>query len=326
MENAERCMRCGRSEEEVRLFDGIYVTQPVKICEKCSLISNIPIIKRPSAQQLKESEIPYGVRIRLMRLAGLAGEEKKEKSASEELKELEKKPDLERPEEIKFKLVDNFHWVIQTNRRRKGLTAKQLGDSIAESESAIKMLENKSIPENSYNLIKKLEQFFSVRLIKDNSFERIIARENIVAKARDIVLPQEESKEDILGKGDIKIEPEKPRAVSYTSFKREHSSNFHIGDLQRAQKQIDEDMDFSKKSKEEVGKEQMEGFGKEDSDKLKRKVYDSYEKKETKAHGNVPTIYDLVKKREEKEKTSVVGKEIEIIEEKTEKEKWDDLE
>lgn len=285
---AGKCVRCGRSEEQVKLFDGIYINESVKICEKCSLLANVPIIKRPSAEQLKDSEKPYGVRKRLMILAGLTKDEKIEKSASEQLMELEKRPELEKPEDMKFKLADNFHWVIQTNRRRKGLSAKQLADSIAESESAIKMLENKSIPRDSYDIIRKIEQFLNVKLIKEDNFDKVMKNEKMVPRAESVILPFEEtppskSEETI-------IAPEKPKEISASSFKRESASKFRIEDLRRANNKITA----------QVNK------------------------------GNVPTIYDLMKKKEEDERINLVGKNIELVEdEKNEKisnEKWNELE
>lgn len=325
------CMRCTRGEGEVRLFDGIYVTEPVKICEKCSLILGVPIIKKPSTDQLKDSEKPYGVRTRLMRLAGIAGEDKKNKSPMEELKELEKKPELEKPDDMNYRLVDNFHWIIQTSRRRKGLTAKQLGDSIAESESAIKMLESRSIPRNSHGLIKKIEQFLNIKLLKEDNFEKIIEREKLVSKIKEMGIRTEKlpKEPEVVDEG-INAEPKKAAGITPSTFRREHHDDFKIRDLQRAQKTIDEDMEFSKKSKEEVGKEQMDGFGKEETEKLSRKVYGNYEKKELKSRGSsVPSIYDLMKKREEKESSSITGNAIEIIEDKSgklSKEEWDELE
>ena len=50
------CFKCGKSEDEIKLFDGIDVNQNVKTCERCSLIEAIPIVKIPSTNQLKNSE------------------------------------------------------------------------------------------------------------------------------------------------------------------------------------------------------------------------------------------------------------------------------
>ena len=67
----ENCVRCNIGGEEVRLFDAIYEGRMAKICERCSIIENVPIIKKPNVSQLKESEIGrVGVYDRMKRLSG----------------------------------------------------------------------------------------------------------------------------------------------------------------------------------------------------------------------------------------------------------------
>ena len=53
---AERCVRCGISEEKVRLFDAIYDGRAEAICERCSIIENVSIIKEPDQERIRESE------------------------------------------------------------------------------------------------------------------------------------------------------------------------------------------------------------------------------------------------------------------------------
>lgn len=289
----EKCNNCGRSGEEVKLFDGFYVNNAVKICERCSLVNGIPIIKRPSPNQLKDSEKPYAVRQRLMRMAHLRPEEKHQLSAYEKLKQLEDKPELEQPEDLVFKLVDNFHWVIQTERRRKGLTQKQLAEALQESESAIAMLEKGIVPSKALNLVQAIEQLLKVRLIKRDFIERI----------------EEEKRKNIL-----KVENEQPIITEIktlpdkTSSSAKDSSNFKIRDLQRSSERIEQDFAYPRKSREQVGNEQMESIGKEDTEHLKRTIM----KDSLKTRGDVPTIYDLMKKKTEKDKTSVTGQDIEL--------------
>ena len=169
----ENCVRCNVEGAEVRLFDAIYEGRMAKICERCSIIENVPIIKKPGVSQLKEAEMGrVGVYDRMKRLSGI-------KDAKEEitffredrLKELDKKPELELPEKEKLNLVEHFYWQIMQNRRRKGLSQKQLAEVLSESEVAIEMIEKAKFPENAEILIKKLEQFFQIRLRKLSSEE-----------------------------------------------------------------------------------------------------------------------------------------------------------
>jgi len=171
----ELCERCGVSGNEVRLFDAIYDGRMSSLCERCSVIENIPIIKKPGAFQLKESEKSFGVYDRMKRLSGVA-EEKEENTFFQEdkLNELDSYPELEIPEKKSLNLIDYFHWEIMKDRRKKCLSQKQLAETIGESEIAVQMLEKGKIPENPEIIIRKLEQFFQIRLRKMSEVEKIM--------------------------------------------------------------------------------------------------------------------------------------------------------
>jgi len=334
MLNGGKCVRCARKADVVRLFDGVYINEVVKICEKCALISGVPIIKRPSADQLKNSEKPYDVHSRLMRMAGYSPEARKERSATEELKELEIKPELEKPEDLRLKIVDNFNWLIQTQRRRKCLSVAQLAEKISESEAAIRMLESKSVPRNSWQLLEKLEQFFNIKLIKKDKFEKILETNQIVPRSKEFPGPSLEKLEPFKPtpieplKKEEEIEvittesealkqaaEQKPKLIPPSTFRREIIDKFKMRDLQRANARIDRDMEFPSKSREQVGNEQTDGFGKENTEKISQKIYQNYKEKETSTKPKVPTIYDLMRKKEERERTSITGKDIQVSDE-----------
>ena len=58
------------------------------------------------------------------------------------------------------------------NRRRKGLSQAQLAEVLGESEAVIQMIEKANLPENAGVLVKKLEQFFQIRLRKITEMEK----------------------------------------------------------------------------------------------------------------------------------------------------------
>src|SRR3989338_86306 len=344
----EKCVQCRKTENEVKLFDGIYVNDIVKICERCSLLANIPIIKRPSAFQLKSSERGAGVRERLSKMAGLDVGEKKEKSRLEALKELEMAPELEKPEDLVYKLVDNFHWIIQTERRRKGFSIKQLADSIGESEEAIKLLEKRIVPSKALDLIRALEQFLKVRLVKKDFIElmeekrkeneriefELQRRRQVIEKPKEFILENPEKnplgirQTSSFGSSVKKNISEEDKPIS---LRNREAEDFRIRDLQRMQEKIDKDMAFEKKTSFEVGQEQMDNFGKEDTEHLKRTVYRDVKSSGGTSRIGTPSIYDLMKRKEEKDRTNIAGSDIKIVEEKSEKkdiskEKWDELE
>ncbi len=334
----EKCTRCGKNDNEVRIFYGFYVNDTVTICERCAILENIPMIKRPTASQLKESEKPVGVRERLSRMIGIPLAKKKEKTQAEEIKELQARSEKElgNPEELVFKLIDNFHWQILTNRRRKCLTQKQLAETIGESEAAIKLLEKGVVPGKSLDLINKLEQFFGINLVKKDIIEKIEEQRKIERKISSTYLKnREQEKKDFEDKMKLEegedmlteaiITEKNPRIrekeivegipLRAREFKKEVATTLRISDLKKIDQQIEKD--FTKKSRQEVGEEQFEGFGKEDTEKLKGVLekQTAEKKKEIFSKSKTPSIYDLMKEKEERDK-GLTGKDIELVKEK----------
>jgi ribosome-binding protein aMBF1 (putative translation factor) len=174
------CSVCGVSRKKVRLLDVISSKGIVKICEACSKAEDMPILRRPTTFQLKESEKkPPGIYDMLSSVRRQKKEsflefgKKYEKTKTETtLKDVidknyeivvskEKKPRLD--------LVDNFHWIIMRTRRLKKLTQEQLAKEISESIAAIKMIEDGILPEDDYRLVNKIEGFLGINLVKDVS-------------------------------------------------------------------------------------------------------------------------------------------------------------
>ncbi len=254
----EFCARCTVSGDRVRLFDAIFEGRSEKICERCSIIENIPIIKKPTTNQLKESEKNVGVRPRMQRLAGIR-EFKKVDSyfQGDKLKQLEQNPGLEMPEKEKLNLIDYFHWEIMRNRRRKGLSQKQLAETIYESEMAINMLERGKYPGNAEDIIRKLEQFFQINLRKISDVEKIskrrerdyskpilldeMGRELTTIPEPEIVLINEEETEQPL-KSAVEISRERLESQMKNNPKRDlnikeiDSKNVTINDLRNIHK------------------------------------------------------------------------------------------
>lgn len=159
------CNICGVSEDKVRIFDAIYNGKMANLCERCSIIENIPIIKRPSTKQLNEAEARFSSRPRLTPRVSIQNIQKTNTFFQRDrLKELDDKPELELPEKESLNLINHFHWEIMKNRRRKGLSHRQLAKSLGESELVIQMIEKAKLPSNPEALIRKIEQFFQISL------------------------------------------------------------------------------------------------------------------------------------------------------------------
>jgi len=227
MDEEDVCFRCDRSKEEVKLLDAVYGNELVKVCEECSLIENVPIIRKPSSSQLIESEKPFSVRQRLRRMAGLRGEKAEVEKISKITRELiqninldnlrkpkdyrqvlDEKFSLAKKRNVPVNLIDNFNWLIMMERKKRKIDRKQLADAIGEPEIAIKMIENKEMPDDSSRIISKIEQYFNIKLRKENEGE-------------------ERAKEIVREKLGLKI----PARV--LSFDKEVVKNITISDLKR---------------------------------------------------------------------------------------------
>lgn len=375
----ETCFRCERSEKEVRLLDAIYENDVVKICERCAVVEDILILRRPSTSQLKESEKSYSVYQRLKKLSG--GVEKKEKHESilDKIRKLDENPELEQPEEKKpFNLVDNFNWHVTRARRNRGLSQKQLGWALGESEAAVKMIEKGELPEESEKLIKKLEQFLQIKIRErtEDEIEEERRKEREKEKFKIKLLEEEPEFEvpikPIIEEEDIdeldvvtnrgepegaesvdefeEIEQEK-NPVKVLSFKPEVMRGITISDLKRLKEEKEKEerllateeerkralqaesfiRDLEKEEKrkrelrERIASEMKDiALGKETVEEKRKMLNKAMEKvskvegkkKEEKAEKKeyIPSIFELMEKKKERDKEKLVGDEIELEE------------
>jgi ribosome-binding protein aMBF1 (putative translation factor) len=186
------CSVCGVSRKKVRLLDVISSKGIVKICEACSKAEDMPILRRPTTFQLKESEKkPPGIydmllSVRRQKKESLGEPEKKyEKTKTEQLKKIvDRNYEIVVSKEKKLRLdfVDNFHWIIMRTRRLKKLTQEQLAKEISESTAAIKMVEQGILPEDDYRLMNKIGGFLGINLVKDVSKTTLPGPEKSPAK------------------------------------------------------------------------------------------------------------------------------------------------
>lgn len=174
MEN--QCFRCERSDNQVKLVDVIYEREITKICEECLVNENLPVIRKPSSEQLKDSERPYSVAARMRRMSGLPFEKKTEVfiPSTITLDKLRKPKDYKSVLDNRFSqakeknqplnLIDNYNWMIMMTRKNRKISRKQLADAIGESENAIRLIEERFLPDDALRVINKIEQYLNVRL------------------------------------------------------------------------------------------------------------------------------------------------------------------
>ena len=136
------CEKCRKTNREVLLCNVISREGIVKMCEPCARLEGLPIAKMPS-----DSDAINFV---------IAREPKP--------------PKLQTIQDNN--LIDKFSWHLQMARRGSGLTIKQLAQKLGEPEEAITSLETGKFLQKleSDRVIGKIEQFFRIKLKKDNDF------------------------------------------------------------------------------------------------------------------------------------------------------------
>ena len=186
------CSVCGKSGEKARLLDAISSKGIIKICEACFKEEDMPILRRPTTFQLKESEKEQKIHDVLLSARKQKKEsfEELEKKHEETKIETTLKDVIDKNYEITVSkekkprpdLVDNFHWLIMRTRRLKKLTQEQLAKEISESTVAIKMVEKGILPEDDYRLVNKIGSFLGINLVKGASKTTLLSPEKLPAR------------------------------------------------------------------------------------------------------------------------------------------------
>jgi ribosome-binding protein aMBF1 (putative translation factor) len=250
-----KCSYCGKGEEEVRLIDAIASGEIVKVCEDCCKKEEMPVISRPTRDQLRESEKKNNVYNRLKRISGYKEKDEISEKAEEITNPKVDRKVEEETEEEAGNLVENFHWKILMARKKKRMTRKELARELGESETVIRMIENKKFPKDSLILIKKLEQYFGIKLREDTEEERERRRLELKEKVDRLRRRQEEEREKLEEEGRIKRQIKsgkkekknqekisgggEERRLKELKFDRKFLNNITIDDLRRMKKKRD---------------------------------------------------------------------------------------
>ena len=209
------CFVCGVKSEKTMVFNAIMREGVVKICEGCSVRESIPIIRRVTDLQLKESEKNQTVYEKLSHMAGLDPKEHKAKfgERSQKLREQDKElravvnerkelsfPDLKQVKvNEKEDLVRNYHWAIFKSRRARRLTQAQLAEAISEPESSIKLIERGVLPDQYVPFIRKIQIYLGVTLFskplkKQLAFDDVNSKTLTLSDVKEIGEKVEEQK------------------------------------------------------------------------------------------------------------------------------------
>lgn len=163
----DECFRCGVSGERVRLHDAISNKGIVKVCEDCANIEKIPIIKKPTENQIKEAQRHRTVSERLANITGVSRKLTTNKEVT--LRDLVDQKFKNRGIQSHPDLIDNFHWKIQQIKRVKKISREAFAKGIGESDATIRMIEQGFLPANDYKIINKVEGFLGISLRKEGT-------------------------------------------------------------------------------------------------------------------------------------------------------------
>ena len=202
----KKCVICGKSEVESEIVRAIYSSQIQDICRECAENEGIAVMKKPTAEQLKESERPFTVDERLERLTGV---KRKDKSMQVIHDFIKAQPRPKKQDYSYLKLIDNFQWHIKNARRRVKISTFQLARDIAESESVIKMIEEGQLPGEPKEVIRKLEQYLRIKLIKGDNQQveqKAEVQDSLIGKQVEIIEDEPESETEAIDVGRKELE------------------------------------------------------------------------------------------------------------------------
>jgi len=176
------CSNCGVSGDKSPLFDVISGSGIVKLCGSCMNRVDVPVLRRPTTFQLKESEKTDKIPRELTRgekISQISSQVRrrpfldKQNVSLRDIVERNFHSTISSSKKAMPELIDNFNWIILRERRARHLTCSQVAKEMGESESAIKMAEDKILPDDGYKLIRKLESYYGLSLVKKEFDDKV---------------------------------------------------------------------------------------------------------------------------------------------------------
>jgi len=238
------CKICGKTSDEIELFDGIFEEKIESVCSICARIEDTPLIKKPNPERFIEHKENLSVRQRMERMADpLKPIQKEHFIAHKNLAKLnfptkrEDHPDL----------IENYDWILKTARRRKKLSQTQLAEELIIPLQVIIDLESGRITKDFMSYTERLENFLHVCIRK-----LVPERFNLQRK------PETEYEERmVLDKVKKNMEPEsmkrEPKGVNFSD--RERLKTWTLKDLVNLKRKKEQNELFKVEKSKMVGNE-----------------------------------------------------------------------
>lgn len=147
------------------LYEGILEEGMVMVCNFCAENEGIPIIRKPTNEQLKKAEKRYSVRERMERLSGFGQTTDISQDQAVVQRNLAR---LRMPEkkQLNEEVLENYDWNLKIERRRRKMTLPQLATQSGIDYDTLNMIEKGQLPSNFKEVFLRLESFFGIRLLK----------------------------------------------------------------------------------------------------------------------------------------------------------------
>jgi ribosome-binding protein aMBF1 (putative translation factor) len=166
------CYFCGISEEKAILYEVVGKEGVIPVCRRCYFKEN----EMPVVEKRDLNKIPHAtVRERLAKINHMSIETEVPKTPRRALHDVSLNDLIEKNyrnnlSEVKVDptdLVPNFHWVVMRKRRQFKISQKELAERICEPAVAIEFLEKGILPQEYYNLVRKVEEALKIQLFKE---------------------------------------------------------------------------------------------------------------------------------------------------------------
>jgi ribosome-binding protein aMBF1 (putative translation factor) len=281
-----RCSVCGKSKEEAVLFEGISEGKVIDICDDCAQLNQVPLIKKPTSDQLMTADQKYSVRERMEMISDKTGRTMStDQSVAKKNIEKIHFPIVKKQEPES--LIKNYFWVLKVERRKRKLTLDAVSKETGIASDILKSIEEGQLPKNFEETIRLLEGFFSIRLLTEHEkHPRFVLRKT-----------QERVEKDIL--------EETKSNMEFREVSKEKQMEEEVKERDRPFSTIIE----PKKERVEIKVEERE----EKTNKMKDIGKGKFDFSKRQNLDNI-TLSDLSELKKEKEKKDMIGSDLELDE------------
>jgi ribosome-binding protein aMBF1 (putative translation factor) len=211
------CAVCKKSEDATQLYEGILDNEVVKVCKSCADLDNIPIIRKPSQEQLRKADTHQSVRERMERLSAGSGSRRPVTDISIDSSTVQRNiARLRMPENKQHNpdVQDNYYWELNIARRRKKLSIVQVAQMTGIPAETVKAIEQGQIPVGFEQIFLKLESFLGIKMLNDHKRE-LMFRKPATEVEKDVL-------EEVRGRLGKKPEKELSREAKVIVALKEH--------------------------------------------------------------------------------------------------------